>query len=610
MNLFAKCSVAALLALMTLSASAQWKPAGDKIKTEWAQKVDPNNVLPEYPRPMMERNDWKNLNGLWNYAIRRRGEAGVNVNDGKILVPFAVESSLSGVMKTVGKENELWYERTISIPSAWQGKDILLHFGAVDWKADVYLNDVKIGSHKGGFGSFCFNITPYLKDGSDQKLTVKVFDPTTDGYQAVGKQRTKPEGIWYTPVSGIWQTVWMEPVGKKHIADLLNTPDIDQQKLTVKASTCGATAGDIVKVVLKDGSSVVATGMAAAGQDVELAVRNMKLWDTQNPFLYDLEVSLLSGGKTVDEVKSYAAMRKISARRDGEGHWRFQLNNKDIFQFGPLDQGYWPDGLYTAPTDEALVYDLKKTKDYGFNMVRKHMKVEPARWFTWCDKLGLLVWQDMPSGDFDHQPDWQNHQYYEAKGRVETRSAESKANFREEWKEIMTQHLAYPCIVAWTPFNEAWGQFDTEDIVAFTKSIDPTRLVNTASGGNHFKTGDILDLHNYPGPMMYMYDFDRITVLGEFGGLGLPLKGHLWKTDGNWGYVQFKNSKEVTDRYVQIVNDLKPLVQQGFAAAVYTQTTDVEGEVNGFMTYDRKVQKLQEDRVRKVNQETINLIGK
>lgn len=584
---------------------AQWKPAGDKIKTEWAGKVDPNNVLPEYPRPIMERSEWQNLNGLWNYAIRHRGEANVRVNDGKILVPFAVESSLSGVQKTVGKDNELWYERTFSVPSSWAGKNVLLHFGAVDWKTDVYLNDVKIGSHEGGYDGFSFDITTYLKSGN-QKLVLKVWDPTTEGYQPVGKQNTRPEGIWYTPVTGIWQTVWIEPVNQKHITELINTPDIDQSKLTVLAKTCGTKAGDIVSVVMKDGNKIVAQGKAAAGQDVELFVKDQKLWSPDTPFLYNLEVSLISGSKTVDAVKSYSAMRKISAKRDQAGVWRMQLNNQDLFQFGPLDQGYWPDGLYTAPTDEALVFDIKKTKDFGFNMIRKHVKVEPARWYTHCDKIGMLVWQDMPSGDYPASPDWQNHQYYEEKGRLAHRSAISETNYKDEWTEIINEHLSYPCIVVWTPFNEAWGQFKTPEIVAFTKALDPTRLINTASGGNHFKTGDILDLHNYPGPMMYMYDFDRVTVLGEFGGLGLPIKDHLWQPDRNWGYVQFKDSKEVTDRYVEIVNDLKQLIRDGFSAAVYTQTTDVEIEVNGLMTYDRKVIKVDEARVKKLNAEICN----
>lgn len=598
-----------LLVLATLlPANAQWKPAGDKIKTQWAEKVNPEAPLPEYPRPIMVRQDWQNLNGLWSYAISKRGVRPAAVNEGKILVPFAIESSLSGVMKTVGKDNELWYERSFQVPASWKGRDVLLHFGAVDWRADVYINDVRIGRHLGGYAGFSFNITPYLQ-GGNEKLTVRVYDPTDYNYQAIGKQRTKPEGIWYTSVTGIWQTVWMEPVEKTHINQVQSIADIDNSSLTVKTCLENTKPGDVVEVTMSDGNTVVAQEKAAAGQDVELSVPNAKLWSTENPFLYNIKVKLLSDGKAVDEVESYAAMRKISKQRDGSGVYRFQLNNKDIFMYGPLDQGYWPDGLYTAPTDEALAFDIQKTKDFGFNMIRKHMKVEPARWFYWCDKLGMLVWQDMPSGDFSNGPQWQNRQYYTtAEGKVESRSAESKADYKREWKDIISQCKVYPCIVAWTPFNEAWGQFDTEEIVAYTKSLDPTRLVNTASGGNHFHTGDILDLHNYPGPMMYMFDFSRVTVLGEYGGLGLPIKGHLWKTDGNWGYVQFKNQKEVTDRYVELAAELKEMARLGFSGAVYTQTTDVEGEINGLMTYDRRVIKLDEKRVREANLAVENVV--
>lgn len=505
----------AIALAVSLAGYAQWKPAGDKIKTTWAEQIDPNNVLPEYPRPIMERKEWKNLNGLWEYAIRPTGTQQPADMDGQILVPFAVESSLSGVMKTLGKENELWYSREFTVPSSWKGKNILLHFGAVDWQADVWVNGVKMGQHRGGYTPFSFDITPVLAKGKNQ-ITVKVWDPSDEGYQPRGKQVKHPDGIWYTPVSGIWQTVWMEPVSANHITRLKTTPDIDKKILTVEAHTATGNPSAVVSVVVSEGGKVVATGKAMQGQPVQLAIENARLWSPENPFLYDMKVTLTDNGKVIDEVNSYAAMRKYSIRQGADGITRLQLNNRNVFHFGPLDQGWWPDGLYTAPTDEALVYDIKKVKDFGYNMIRKHVKVEPARWYTHCDKLGVIVWQDMPNGD--RGPEWQSRQYF--KGVEMVHSAESEANYRREWKEIIDLLYSNPCVGVWVPFNECWGQFKTPDIAAWTKAYDPSRLVNPASGGNHYTCGDILDLHNYPGPDLYLYDPMRATVLGEYGGIG------------------------------------------------------------------------------------------
>lgn len=598
--------VLALWGALAAQLHAQWKPVEGRIRTQWSEQVNPDNVLPEYPRPIMERTEWKNLNGLWDYAIIEKGKHSPYVFDGKILVPFAVESSLSGVGKTVGAEKELVYRRAFDVPSSWKGKRVLLHFGAVDWKTDVWVNDVKVGSHTGGFTPFSFDITEALQ-GKNNTLMVKVWDPTDKGYQPRGKQVSRPEGIWYTPVTGIWQTVWLEPVSESYIQDLRITPDIDNSLLSLKALVKDATSKDLVEVKVFDGQQLVAQGKSINGECVQVAMpENTKLWSPESPFLYTLKVSLKQNGKLVDEVSSYAAMRKYSSKRDANGIVRLELNNKPLFQFGPLDQGWWPDGLYTAPTDEALLYDIQKTKDFGFNMIRKHIKVEPARWYTYCDKLGIIVWQDMPSGD--RNPEWQNRKYFE--GTEMKRSAESEACYRKEWKEIMDALYSYPCIGTWIPFNEAWGQFKTPEIVEWTKQYDPTRLVNPASGGNHYTCGDMLDLHNYPAPELYLYDAQRATVLGEYGGIGWVVQGHIWEPDRNWGYIQFNSSKEVTDEYVKYAEKLYDLIPRGFSAAVYTQTTDVEVEVNGLMTYDRKVIKLDEKRVREINRKLCESLNK
>ena len=587
---------------LAMQSMAQWAPAGDKIKTSWGENLNPNKVLPEYPRPIMERSDWENLNGLWDYAVLPRGKQEPSQFAGKILVPFAIESSLSGVQQRVSEKEELWYKKTFNIPAKWKGKNILLHFGAVDWETEVYLNDIKIGTHTGGYTPFSFDITPFLNAG-EQKLIVKVFDPADNGYQPHGKQVSRPNGIWYTPVTGIWQTVWLEPVNEKHIANVKNVPDIDNNKIKVDVCTHNTSNTDIVEVKIFDRGKLINSAKAAKGQSLSVNIPDAKLWSTDSPFLYDMEVNLYSKGKLVDRVKSYCAMRKISVNRDKFGIMRIQLNNKDCFHFGPLDQGWWPDGLYTAPTDEALLYDIQKTKDFGFNMIRKHVKVEPARWYTHCDRLGILVWQDMPSGDV-RDTQWQQHKYFT--GTEVTRSAESEANYRREWKEIMDYLYSYPCIAIWVPFNEAWGQFKTQEIVEWTMAYDPSRLVNPASGGNHFRVGDMLDIHHYPNPRITIVDPERVTVLGEYGGIGLAIENHLWQTDKNWGYIQFKSPKEVTDKYIEYAEQLKTMLRTVYSAAVYTQTTDVEGEVNGLITYDRKAIKMEEDRLRKINLEISN----
>lgn len=594
-----------ILLLAGLSANAQqgdWHLIKDRITTPWAEKVDPKAPLPEYPRPQMTRGNWQNLNGLWSYAIVPKAAAGPARYDGKILVPFAVESALSGVGKTVGKDSMLWYKTTITLNKALKGKDVLLHFGAVDWRTEVFVNGKSAGVHEGGFDPFTFDITPFLKSGLKQEVTVSVWDPTDDGPQPRGKQVKKPEGIWYTPVTGIWQTVWLEGVAKTHIDATKQTPNIDDHTLSVSAAIADAQPGDKLKVSAWDGKNLVSEKTVDVSEVAVLDIKDEKLWSPSTPFLYDLKVAVIRNNKAVDEIGSYFAMRKISLGPDANGIQRMQLNNKFVFQYGPLDQGWWPDGLYTPPTYEAMGFDIDKLKEMGFNMIRKHIKVEPARYYAYCDKVGMLLWQDMPSGDLGNG--WENRPGVLDRATDKPRTAESEGYYRKEWNAIMNSLYNYPCIVVWTPFNEAWGQFKTVDISEWTMKKDPSRLVNSASGGNFYNTGHIVDLHNYPHPAMpqpELFGKTRAVVLGEFGGLGWPVDGHTWQSNKNWGYQSFKNADDLYKHYAGFTDRLQELIKLGLSAAVYTQTTDVEGEVNGFMTYDRKVIKMPVELLQKAN---------
>ena len=602
----------AMLLLAAVGAQAQdWRPAGDRLKSAWADKVNPVCPLPEYPRPLITRAEWQNLNGLWDYAIVGEDDLCPTTFDGKILVPYPLESSLSGVQRRMRRGQVLWYERSFTVPAAWQGKDVLLHFGAVDHEAIVYVNGRRVASHVGGYAGFSANITAALREGSN-RLTLRVVDQTLDREQPVGKQRLNPGGagsIWYTSVSGIWQTVWMEPVAKQHIADVRTTPDLDASRFAVEVATAGTMPStDRVEVTLSFAGKEVAKASAPVGQTVYLPVKKPQLWTPDTPNRYQMQVRLLARGQQVDCVGSYAAMRKISVAQMPNGVWRLQLNNKNLFHFGPLDQGYWPDGLYTAPTDEALRFDIQKTKDWGFNMIRKHMKVEPARWYYYCDSIGLMVWQDMPSicrsDQGWHARNWND----QADG---AHAADVEANYFHEWGEIISQFYGYPSIVVWTPFNEGWGQFKTPEVIEFTRQQDPTRLINPASGGNHYVCGDFLDLHDYSRPpVLYMNDKTRPVVLGEYGGLGRHVEGHRWVESDARTYVNYKDNKELTDSYVEQGEAVLRLAKgitlddgtpAAFSAAVYTQTTDVETEVNGMMTYDRKVMKMDESRIRAIN---------
>lgn len=591
-------AILAPLALLALSATAlaAWQPAKGPLMTRWAKDVSPEKVLPEHPRPQLVRPTWKNLNGLWSYAVRPREAAGVDRPDGQILVPFPIESALSGVMQRVSDQQRLWYRRQFDVDPRWRGQRVLLHFGAVDWEATVSVNGTHVGTHRGGYDPFTFDITEALKAEGPQELSVAVWDPTDKSYQPRGKQVQRPEGIWYTPTTGIWQTVWLEAVPAVHVRSLRITPDVDRSlvsvrivgegigprttaRLTVHAASIGERSGKL--------GAEVASAAGRADGTFEIKLAGAKLWSPDAPQLYDLRVEL-SDGATTDVVTSYFGLRKSSLGKDQHGTTRVMLNNQPLFQYGPLDQGFWPDGLYTAPTDAALRYDIEMTKKLGFNMARKHVKVEPARWYYHCDVLGLLVWQDMPSGD----------RYIGPKDPDVKRSAESAANYEREWKAIIDALRHHPSIVMWVPFNEGWGQFDTARIVELTRQHDPTRLVNNASGWTDRGVGDVHDLHVYPGPGSPPPESSRAAVLGEFGGLGLPLRGHTWQDEKNWGYRSFPDAKSLTEAYVGLLERMHPLVgSPGLSAAVYTQTTDVEIEVNGLMTYDRALVKPDAERI-------------
>ncbi len=570
---------------------SEWQIANCPLLTPWSEKVNPANALPEYPRPQMVRDDWLNLNGLWDFAIVPRESGQPEAWDGKILVPYPIESALSGVGKIVGTDNKVWYKRIFKIPEEWNDKIIWLHFGAIDWEATVWVNGREVGSHKGGYDAFSFNISKELSDGGDQEIVISVWDPVDEGTQPRGKQVSSPHGIWYTSVTGIWQTVWVEPVNQVYINRIKIIPDIDEEQVIVWNNISGTGEKvDLVAELLIDGKGV--SKGVAEGDFIVIDVPDMKLWSPHHPFLYDLKLTLLDKeGEVLDQIISYVGMRKISLGKDESGITRMMLNNEFLFQFGPLDQGWWPDGLYTAATDDALKYDVEATKKLGFNMARKHVKIEPERWYYWCDKLGLLVWQDMPSGDEYIGPDEPDI----------IRTDVSDQQFRFELQQLVEDHFNHPGIIVWVPFNEGWGQYATGDIVEYVKGLDSTRLVNPSSGWADRKVGDIKDIHAYPGPAIPRLEDERAIVLGEFGGLGLPLEGHTWQEMDNWGYRSYETTDDLLDAYTNLIRELMPMVRNGLSAAVYTQTSDVEVEVNGLMTYDRKVIKMDPEKVAKIN---------
>lgn len=733
---FIKTAFCCILALLASDLPAQtWQMKEATLMTKWASEIDPDNVLPEYPRPQMVRNSWINLNGVWdlsknkakyyivstaqessnslwkyitggqgfsvaegwntqlNYAetgwsegaagfgngsaqtkwtnetiylrkkviipslsaddlnnlaleivhdedfqlyingklaasatgyigaykkfeISAEAKAGIKqgqenliaikciqtaggqvidaglfvdreplpygvyypnqIYDQKILVPFPIESAISGIMDKDYGDITKWYsyKRNITIPDNMKGREILLHFGAVDWRCFVFLNGEKVGEHEGGFDPFTFNITSKLKAQGSNELVVQVFDPSSAGGQPYGKQHTSPGGIFYTPATGIWQTVWLEAVNQTHINDFRITPDVDNNKAVFNVRAENATANTKVKITILDGENVVASGETKLDTDVALSISNPKLWDTQNPFLYDVKFELLDGGQSVDMVDSYFGMRKLSVATVNGTPW-IALNNKPLFQFGTLDQGFWPDGVYTAPTEEALLFDIVKTKELGFNMIRKHIKTEPARWYHACDKMGMLVWQDIPNG-------WE--------GGNLGNDAFKQEIFRKEMTSIMNNLINYPSIIVWTIFNEAWGQYNwnTDHVkasLAIAENIDTSRIINATSGWTDVGMGQLFDRHSYPDVSLF-WDGKRPSLCGESGGISLVVDGHTWSGD-QFVYEGVENNEALKNRLVDYINRAKTLQMSGLTGVVYTQITDVEGECNGLITYDR-----------------------
>lgn len=579
--------------------------------TRWANDVDPECPWPEYPRPQFVRNEWMNLNGLWEYAIVDQHVEKVNKYDGKILVPYCVESALSGVSRRVTKKDRIWYRRKFSLSKDWSDRDILLHFGAVDWKCSVWVNGLMVGEHSGGYDPFQFDITPNVTFGSEEnEIVIAVWDPTDKGRQERGKQVLKPSMVFYTAASGIWQTVWIEPVPKTRLKKVVFIPDVDASRIVIDTVILNSKLGDSLKIQIRPDkpeqnpiTRIYSLDSGEAGSKkiaTSIELKEVQLWSPDSPHLYDVLLSIDRKGDRLDSVESYFAMRKISLKKDSMGVPRLALNDKIVFHYGPLDQGYWPDGIYTAPTDEALRYDIELARKYGFNMIRKHIKVEPARWYYHCDNMGMLVWQDMPNGGRVAPGAIAGIAFrgkiYIPFGRLK-KSVQD--NYFRELRAMIETLYNYPCIAVWVPFNEGWGQFQTEKAVALIRELDSSRLINAASGWIDRDVGDIHDIHSYPGPDMPDLEPDRAVVNGEFGGLGYVAEEHVWKSKKRkWGYRKFESPEELLSRYEQLIEDLIELIEKGLSAAVYTQITDVEGEVNGLVTYDRSLNKLDPEKLK------------
>ncbi|MFK0191592.1 AbfB domain-containing protein [Kitasatospora sp. NPDC090308] len=597
---------AALLAVLVTAAAlllaagqaparaAAWTPKSPPMTTPWTGQVSVDHPLPEYPRPQLTRPDWLNLNGIWDFAVTPAGAGQPATFGEQIRVPFVAESALSGIQRQITQNDRLWYKRTFTVPAGWSGRRVLLNFGASDWQTTVRVNGTQVGAvHSGGYDAFGYDITPYLNGGTNT-VVVSVWDPTQTGGGAVGKQRNtngvlphSGGGIFYTAASGIWQTVWLEPVAAAHLSRLDLVPDPAAGTVRATALADGAT-GQSVRVTVSTGGTVVGTATGQAGAPITVPVPGAHLWTPEDPFLYDVRADLLSGTTTVDSVGSYTGIRSIAVATVN-GVQRPVLNGKFVFQTGTLDQGYWPDGIYTAPTDDALKSDLQAHKDLGFNLVRKHIKVEPQRWFYWADRLGLLVWQDMPAMD------------------TRTPDAAARTQWEAEYHRIIDQHRSSPALIQWVDENEGWGQYDQARIAADVKAYDPSRLVDNMSGVNccgavDGGNGDVVDNHVYVGPGATTPTATRAAVLGEYGGLGLRVAGHEWYPGGGFSYEDQPSAAALNDRLVNLLDSLRTgQMPAGLSASVYTEITDVENEANGLLSYDRQVVKVDAARVRAAN---------
>lgn len=575
-----------LLPFLIASLQNDMKPT-PRLTTRWTDQVDLDAPHSEYPRPQLRRRSWVNLNGRWDFALSPSLNRPQRFGS-KIIVPFPVESYLSGIERRVPDRGSAWYRRRFIRP---KGDRILLHFEASDWDTTVWVNETRVGEHRGGYDPFSFDITDALKGRGQQEIVVRVTDPTDAGPQPRGKQVRRPNGIWYTPTTGIWQTVWLEPVPSTYVEDLKITPSLSQGSVEVAATVSTASAGMEMHVETEGKFGKAEISITAGGSSerhrntprIRLRVPEPEPWSPENPRLYRLKVTV---GR--DVVESYFAFREVGLGRDSTGRTRLLLNGKPYFMIGTLDQGFWPDGIYTAPTEAAMRYDLDQTKMLGFNMVRKHVKVEPRTWYAYCDKIGLLVWQDMPSGDGFIGPDEPDLK----------RNSESAATFERDLKSMVDHLYNAPSIVTWVLFNEGWGQYDTPRLAAWLKKYDPTRLLDATTGWSDRRVGDMHDIHAYPGPASPQPEANRAAVLGEFGGLGLPIRGHNWHEKA-WGYQSFKDRDQLTHRFEEVIAGLVKLRNDpGCSAGVYTQTTDVETEANGLMTYDRAVLKMDPKRIR------------